>query len=258
MILALDVGNTNIVIGCIDNGEIIFDGRLTTHSLKTDMEAAVMLKNILSINKIDATSFDGAIISSVVPPVNQALKSAVRLVTGKEPIMVSGCEGLKVDLDDPSQLGNDLVVGAITVLNDFKPPIILIDMGTATTIFVIDRSGTYIGGAIIPGLMISQQALSGTTSLLPSISLEPPQSVIGRNTIDAMQSGAILGTASMIDGMIDKIEEQLGEKTTVVATGGLSRCIIESCRHNIIYDENLLLRGLWLIYQKHRNGKNNG
>ncbi len=251
MILALDVGNTNIVIGCIDDGKIIFDGRLTTHSYKTDMEFAVMLKNILTINNIDVKSFDGAIISSVVPPIDKALKTAVELVIGKKPITLDGCEGLKVALDDPSQLGSDLIVGAVTVLNDFPPPIILIDMGTATTIFVIDKTGTYIGGAIIPGVMISQQALSETTSLLPSISLETPESVIGKNTIDAMQSGAILGSASMLDGMIDKIEEELGEKTTVVATGGLSKSIVKNCRHDIIYDADLLLRGLWLIYKKH-------
>ena len=251
MILALDVGNTNIVIGCIDNGKIIFDGRLTTHSYKTDMEFAVMLKNILTINNIDVKSFEGAIISSVVPPIDKALKTAVELVTGKKPVTLNGCEGLKVALDDPSQLGSDLIVGAVTVLNDFPPPIILIDMGTATTIFVIDKTGTYIGGAIIPGVMISQEALSETTSLLPSISLETPESVIGKNTIDAMQSGAILGSASMLDGMIDKIEAELGEKTTVVATGGLSKSIVKNCRHDIIYDADLLLRGLWLIYKNH-------
>ncbi|MDD6736493.1 MAG: type III pantothenate kinase [Clostridiales bacterium] len=251
MILALDVGNSNIVIGCIDDGKIIFDGRLTTNHSKTDMEFAVMLKNILTINKIDVNSFEGAIISSVVPPIDKALRKAVELVIGKQPITLDGCEGLKVDLDDPSQLGNDLVVGAVTVLNEFPPPIILIDMGTATTIFVIDKSGTYIGGAIMPGIMISQHALSKETSLLPSISLEAPKSVIGKNTIDAMQSGAILGNASMIDGMIDKIEAELGEKTTVVATGGLSKSIIENCNHDIIYDADLLLRGLWIIYKRH-------
>lgn len=253
MILALDVGNTNIVIGCIEQGEIIFDGRLTTDSAKTDMELAVMLKNILSINKIELSQIEGAVISSVVPPINQALKTAVRLVTGKEPVTISGCEGLKVELDDPSQLGDDLVVGAVTVLNEFAPPIIMIDMGTATTIFVIDKTGAYIGGAIIPGLMVSQNALTKTASLLPSISLEAPKSVIGKNTTDAMQSGAILGYASMLDGMLDKIEAELGEGATVVATGGLSKCIIENCTHEIIYDKDLLLKGLWLIYQRHKN-----
>ena len=252
MILALDVGNTNIVIGCIDNGEIVFDGRLATNSAKTDMELAVLLKNILTLNKIDISSLEGSIISSVVPPINQALKNAVKLVTGKDPITISGCEGLKVDLDDPTQLGDDLVVGAVTVLNDFKPPVVMIDMGTATTIFVIDKTGTYIGGAIIPGLMVSQNALTKTASLLPSISLETPKSVIGKNTIDAMQSGAILGYASMIDGMIDRFFDEMGCELRVIATGGLASTIVRHCKHNITLDDDLIMKGLNILYKKNK------
>ncbi len=252
MILAVDVGNTNIVIGCIDNGKIVFSGRLTTKSEKTDMEIAVMLKNILTLNGIDTAAFEGAIFSSVVPPINKALKSAIKLVTGKDAYMVSGCEGLEIVIDDPAQLGPDLIVGAVAVLDEFKPPIALVDLGTATTIFVIDKMGRYLGGAIMPGITISQQALSSCTSLLPSISLEAPNSVIGANTVDAMNSGAVFGNAAMIDGMLDRIETELGSKVTTIATGGLSRFILAHCRHEIIYDENLLLKGLWLIYQKHR------
>ena len=251
MILAVDVGNTNIVLGCIENGNIVFSGRLTTDIQKTDMELAVIIENILRLNNINIASFEGAIISSVVPPLNKALKSAIKLVTGKDAYMVSGCEDLKVAIDDPGQLGNDWVVGAVAVLKEFKPPIALIDMGTATTIFVIDRDGRYLGGAIIPGIMISQKALSSLTSLLPSISLDAPKSVIGANTVDAMNSGAVFGNAAMLDGMIDRIEAELGESVTAVATGGLSRFITAHCKHKIIYDENLLLKGLWLIYQKH-------
>lgn len=252
MILAVDVGNTNIVIGCIDGGEILFSGRLTTNSQKTDMEIAVMLKNILTLNGIDTASFDGAVVSSVVPPINKALKSAIKLVTGKDAYFVSDCEGLKVAIDDPSQLGHDLVVGAVAVLNEFKPPIVLIDLGTATTIFVIDKDGKYLGGSIMPGIAISQKALSSCTSLLPSISLEAPKSVIGANTVDAMNSGAVFGNASMIDGMLERIETELGSDVTAVATGGLSKFIAAHCKHKIIYEENLLLKGLWLIYEKHR------
>lgn len=252
MILALDVGNTNIVIGCIEEGEIIFSGRLTTDSSKTDMEFAVVLKNILTLNGIDITSFEGAIISSVVPPINKALKTAVRLVTGKDAYMVSSCEGLEVAIDEPSQLGSDLIVGAVAALHSFKPPIVLVDLGTATTIFVIDKDGRCLGGSIMPGISISQKALSSCTSLLPSISLEAPKSVIGKNTVDSMNSGAVFGNASMIDGMIKRIEAELGSEVTVVATGGLSKFILAHCEHKIIYDENLLLKGLWLIYEKHR------
>lgn len=251
MILAVDVGNTNIVLGCIEDGKIISSGRLTTDAQKTDMELAVIINNILSLNDIDPSSFDGSIISSVVPPINKALKSAVKIVTGTDAIEVNGCEDLQVAIDDPSQLGSDLIVGAVAVLAEFKPPIVLIDMGTATTIFVIDKHGRYLGGSIMPGIMISQKALSSVASLLPSISLEAPKSVIGANTIDAMNSGAVFGNAAMLDGMIDRIESELGEKVTAIATGGLSRFITRHCRHSIIYDENLLLKGLWLIYQKH-------
>lgn len=251
MVLAVDVGNTNIVLGCIEDGKIIFSGRLTTDAQKTDMELAVIIKNILSLNNINASAFDGAIISSVVPPINKALKSAIRLVTGKDALEVQGCEDLDIAIDEPSQLGNDLVVGAVAVLSEFKPPIVLIDMGTATTIFVIDKDGRYLGGSIMPGIMISQKALSSIASLLPSISLDAPKSVIGANTVDAMNSGAVFGSAAMLDGMIDRIESELGQNVTTVATGGLSRFITSHCKHDIIYDENLLLKGLWLIYQKH-------
>jgi len=252
MILAVDVGNTNIVLGCIENGNIIFSGRLTTDSQKTDMELAVILNNIFSLNNINPADFEGAIISSVVPPINKALKSAVKLVTGKEAIEVNGCYDLNVAIDEPAQLGNDLIVGAIAVLAEFKPPIVLIDMGTATTIFVIDKDKRFLGGAIMPGIMISQKALSSLASLLPSISLDAPKSVIGANTVDSMNSGAVFGNASMLDGMLDRIEAELGEKVTAVSTGGLSRFITSHCRHDIIYDENLLLKGLWLIYQKQK------
>lgn len=251
MILAVDVGNTNIVLGCIEDGKTMFSGRLTTDAQKTDMELAVIIKNILSLNSINPSEFEGAIISSVVPPIDKALKSAVKLVTGKDAIEVHGCEDLEVAIDEPSQLGNDLIVGAVAVLAEYKPPIVLIDMGTATTIFVIDKNGRYLGGSIMPGIIISQKALSSIASLLPSISLDAPKSVIGANTIDAMNSGAVFGNAAMLDGMIDRIESELGEKVTAVATGGLSRFITQHCRHNILYDENLLLKGLWLIYQKH-------
>ena len=251
MILAIDAGNTNIVLGCVEDGKVLFSGRIATDSLKTDMELAVIIKNIFSLNDIDASTFEGAVISSVVPPLNESLKSAVRLVTGKEAYEVSGNEGLDLAIDEPDRLGKDLIVGAIAALDEFKPPIVMIDMGTATTIFVIDRNSRFLGGVIMPGIMISQKALSSIASLLPSISLSAPKSVIGKNTVDSMNSGAVFGNAAMLDGMIDRIEEELGDKVTAIATGGLSRFIAAQCKHKITYDENLLLKGLWLIYKRH-------
>lgn len=252
MILAVDVGNTNIVVGCIDDGKILFSSRLTTDSDRTDFEIATIIKSIISLNKLHSKDFEGAIISSVVPPINDALKTAIELVIGKKPYMINGTEGLKVAIDDPKQIGDDLLIGAIAALKKFKPPIAMVDMGTATTIFVIDKNSAFIGGSILPGIRVSQNALSKSTSLLPSISLEAPKSVIGKNTIDAMKSGAVFGNVSMLDGMLDKIEEELGENVTTVATGGLSKYIIPLCKHKILYEENLLLDGLWLVYKKQK------
>jgi len=254
MILALDVGNTNIVLGCIDGENVYFEGRLATDRNKTETEYAVMFKNILDIYDVDLSLLEGAIISSVVPPLNEILRRAVHVVTGFEPIEVSLNKntGLKVDVDNPDELGNDLTVAAVAALSEFKPPMIIIDMGTATTFSVINKNGVLCGGAIMPGVKISQEALSGRTSQLPGISISETDRVIGRNTVACMKSGMIFGTAAMLDGMIDRIETELGEKTTVIATGGLSKDIICHCKKEIIFKDDLLIKGLWAIYQKNK------
>lgn len=252
MILALDVGNSNIVIGCLDDKNIYFEGRLSTDRDKTEMEYAVMFKNILDIYNMDISLIEGSVISSVVPPLNGVLGRAVSAVTGFDPVMadVRSKTSLKIEVDNPDELGSDLLVAAAAAVREFKPPLIIIDMGTATTFSVINNRGALIGGAIMPGVRISQEALSGRTSQLPSINLSKANLVIGRNTIDCMKSGILHGTAAMTDGMIERIEEELGEKTTVVATGGLAANIISLCRHEIILRDDLLLRGLWLIYKQ--------
>ncbi|MBQ7794561.1 MAG: type III pantothenate kinase [Clostridia bacterium] len=255
MILALDVGNTNIVFGCIDNGEILFEGRISTDRGRTEMEYAVILKSSLDIQKINPSDFDGAIISSVVPPIDAALSRAIKLVCGCEPyvINVKSNHGLIIDIDRPETLGNDLITGAVAALAEYKPPIILFDLGTATTISVIDKNSHYAGGIITTGLKLSQQALSANASQLPGISLGAPDTVIGKNTEHAMRSGLIIGCAAMMDGMIDRIEEELGEKATVVTTGGFGAVVTDLCRHKAIYDKDLLLKGLWIMYNKQKN-----
>ncbi len=254
MILALDVGNTNIVLGCIDDKNIYFEGRVATDLNKTEMEYAVMFKNILDIYDVDQTLLEGAIISSVVPPLNTALSRAVHAVTGFEPIEVNIHKntGLKIDVDNADEIGNDLIVATVAAMAEFKPPMTIIDMGTATTFWVIDKDGTPCGGAFMPGVKISQEALSGRTSQLPSISFSGMKSVIGRNTVDCMKSGMIYGTAAMIDGMIERIDDEIGAKTTVIATGGLAGGIIPYCKKEIIYRDDLLIRGLWIIYEKNK------
>ncbi len=252
MLLAIDMGNTNIVIGCIDDDRIIFTERLCTEPSKTELEYAMGFKAVMDLYNIDADSVDGAIISSVVPPLTNIIKAAVEKIIGLEAMVVGpGIRtGLNILMDNPASLGADLIVDSVAGVSEYGAPLIIVDMGTATTISVVDNKSNYIGGMIIPGIKVSVDSLVTRTSQLPRISLEPPKRPIGKNTIDCMKSGIILGNASMIDGMIDRIEQELGYKTTVLATGGLARDIIPMCNKEIIIDEELLLKGLNIIYHK--------
>ncbi len=254
MILAIDMGNTNIVVGCIDEEKAHFVERITTNHNKTGMEYAINIKNILEIHEISTDQIEGAILSSVVPPLNAAISSAVKKILGYHPMLVgSGIKtGLNILMDNPKATGSDMIVDAVAAIRDYPCPIIIIDMGTATTMSVVDCSGNYIGGAILPGLRVSLDSLSSRTAQLPSISLDIPKKVIGKNTIDCMRSGIMYGSAGMIDGIIDRIDEELGQTASVVATGGLASFVTPLCRHNIVYDEALLLKGLLILYEKNK------
>lgn len=254
MILAIDMGNTNIVIGGIDATRTYFEERITTNHVKTGLEYAINIKNILEIHNIDKKQVQGAIMSSVVPPLNAALSSAVKKIFGFRPKLVgAGMKtGLNILMDNPKTVGSDMIVDAVAAIKNYPCPIIIIDMGTATTMSVVDKKGNYIGGVILPGLRVSLDSLSSKTAQLPSISLDIPQKVIGKNTIDCMRSGIMYGNAGMLDGIIDRMEEELGTTPTVIATGGLSRFIVPLCHHKILYDSDLLLKGLWILYEKNR------
>lgn len=254
MILAIDIGNTNIVIGCIRNEDILFVERLSTDSTKTVLEYAISFKNVLELYHLDAEDIQGCIISSVVPPVTNIVRDAAKKITGRDVIIIGpGVKtGLNILMDNPAQLGSDLVANAVAGIAEYKAPMILIDMGTATTISVVDKHQNYIGGMILPGIRVSSDSLTSRTSQLPRISVEAPKKLIGTNTISCMKSGLIYGNASCIDGMVQRINRELGEKATVVATGGLAECIIPHCMEEIIIDNALLLKGLNLIYQKNK------
>lgn len=254
MILAIDMGNTNIVIGGIDESRTYFLERITTNHVNTALEYAVSIKNILEIHGVDRAQVTGAIASSVVPPLNATLSSAVNKLFGFRPMFVgSGMKtGLNILMDNPKTVGTDMIVDAIAAIKEYPCPLIIIDMGTATTMSVVDHSGNYIGGVILPGLKVSLDSLSSKTAQLPSISLDIPKKVIGKNTIDCMRSGIMYGSAGMLDGIIDRMEEELGGPATVLATGGLSRFVVPLCRHSIIYDEELLMKGLWILYEKNQ------
>ena len=254
MILAIDVGNTNIVMGCIEEGKILNVVRFQTEAGRTELEYAIKLKQILEIYNIDEKGFDGAIISSVVPPVTGALTGAVKLLTGQDCLVVGpGIKtGMNVRIDDPGTLAGDLLVGSVAAMECYGAPVIVLDMGTATTMVVVDKNKAFIGGAIIPGIKLSLSALASGTSLLPDISISAPKKCIASNTVDCMRSGSVFGTAAMVDGMIDRMEAELGYKCTVVATGGLASTVTRYCSHDIICDDDLLLKGLWIIWNKNK------
>lgn len=254
MILAVDIGNSNIVLGCFENDQILFIERLSTNQNSTELEYTILIKNILELNNLSHCSFEGCIISSVVPSVTHTVQAAMTRLTGK-PIMVVGPgirTGLKIKLDNPAQLGSDRVADAVAAIHEYPCPLIIIDMGTATTISAIDGNKNFLGGMIIPGLRVSLDSLTTRTSQLPKISLDPPKRVIGSNTIDCMRSGIIYSNASSIDGVVEKIEEEIGEQCTVISTGGLAKVIIPYCKRKIIIDDQLLLNGLMIIYNKNR------
>lgn len=252
MILAIDIGNSNIFIGAIDSRRIYFMERITTTIGRTNLEYAITLKSILEIYEIRPEQIEGAIISSVVPPLNRTLTAAVRKITGITARLVgSGMKtGLNILMDNPKSVGADMIVNSVGALSEHEPPLIIIEMGTATTMSVLDKDGRYIGGAILPGLRVSLDSMSASTAQLPRISLDTPKHVIGKNTTDCMRSGAVYGHAAMLDGMITRMEEELGQPATIIATGGLSKVILPLCTHTILYDGTLLLKGLLALYEK--------
>lgn len=252
MIIAIDIGNTNIVIGGIQNNDIQFEARLRTDATKTSDEYSIDIKMLLEIHHVDIAIIEGSIIASVVPQVLNSIKTALLKLTGKSSIVVGpGVKtGLNIKVENPAQTGADLVVGCVAAIREHKAPLIVIDMGTATSMVVLDASGAFIGGCICPGVKISLDALTQRTALLPGLQLDQPRKAIGRNTVDCMRSGIMYGTASMLDGMIERMEGELGYHTTVIATGGIAKFVIPLCSREIFYDKNLILKGLAYIYRE--------
>jgi type III pantothenate kinase len=255
MILAIDMGNTNIVIGCVDDSGVLFEERLATDLSKTELEYAVVFKTVLELYGIDRENVNGAIISSVVPQLVNIIKSAVYKLLKITPMVVGpGVKtGLNILMDEPRRVGSDLIVDAVAAIDVYGAPLIVIDMGTATTMSVIDRKGNYVGGVIMPGIRVAVDSLVSRTAQLQRISLDAPEKVIGKNTVNCMKSGVVYGNAACIDGMIDRMADELGEpldEIKVVATGGLARVILPECRHRIYQDDELLLKGLKIIYDK--------
>lgn len=255
MLLAIDIGNSNVVIGCIDeNGQVAALLRMVTDLKKTEDEYAATMQGILAYNGIDCSRFDGAIVCSVVPPLTDIFRMAAEKLTGCKALVVgAGVKtGLNIQIENPASLGSDIVAASVAAMTEYPLPVIVIDMGTATTITVVDEGCKFLGGAIVPGVKLSMNALSSGTSLLQKVQIEAPKKAISSTTNDCMQSGAVYGNAALLDGMIDRFEQELGKKATVVATGGIAGKILPYCSHDIVYDENLLLKGLYTIYKKNQ------
>lgn len=254
MLLAIDIGNTNLVIGCIQDDEILFKARIATDRLRTSDQYGVEIKNMLEAYGARIQDIEDCIISSVVPPVFNSVKTGVMKIIGKEPMVVGpGLKtGLNIHVDVPSQVGSDRIVIAVAALAEYKAPLILMDLGTATTMEVVEPDNVYVGGVIFPGVKVSLEALTSRAAQLPAISLDRPKQVIGKNTIDCMRSGMMFGTAAMIDGLIERMEEELGHSSTIIATGGMAQFVTPLCKREIILEKDLLLKGLNIIYKKNK------
>ena len=252
MILAIDIGNSNIVLGGVEGEKVLFEARLQTDTTKTSDQYCVELKILLEAYGISTQTIEGGIIASVVPRVLNSMQTAVRKLTGKKCLVVGpGLKtGLDIRLENPDQTGADLVAGCVAALREYKAPMIVIDMGTATTMTVLNAQGALVGGCICPGIKISMDALTERTALLPGLQLDQPKRVIGRNTIDCMRSGIMLGNACLLDGMVERMEQELGCKTTVVITGGIAKFVAPLCKREMIYDKDLLMKGLTYLYRE--------
>lgn len=255
MVLVVDIGNTNIVLGAYVDDVLTFTARIATNKDKTADEYSVILNGIFSLNNISTEKIEGVIISSVVPPLTGVFETSLKHFT-TVPFMIVG-PGIKtgfiIKIDNPAQLGTDMVCNVAGALAEFKKgPLIVIDMGTATTITVVDENGNILGGSISPGLRLSLNALSGGTAQLPFINLDQIKKVIGTNTIDCMQSGVICGCASMIDGMVDRISRELNANPKIIITGGMSSKVIPHCMHDLYHRPNLLVEGLYNLYLKNK------
>lgn len=254
MIIAVDVSNTHTILGCLDqqSGDILFTAQISSDRGRTADEYAILLHNLFMLHNFDPHTVSGSVLSSVVPPLTPLVRQALEQITGKK-VMVVGAgvkTGLNILIDNPAQLGSDMVAMSVAAFALYPKPVMIFDLSTATTLSVLDAKGGYLGGMIMPGAALGMEALSRSAAQLPHISFEPPRRIIGTNTVDCMKSGYIYGTAAMLDGVIQRVEEKLGEKVTVIATGGQAADIVRFCKRKVIYEPNLRLIGLRLIYNR--------
>ena len=254
IIITVDIGNTNIVFGGYKEEELIFTDRLDTDTESIYEIMAERIDNIFVQNNISKDEVKGCIISSVVPKMTPNIKIYMRNLIGQDPLVMGENVDNHIEIlrENPEKVGRDLIASAVAAKEKYGCPAVVFDLGTATTTTVINENGAYIGGTIAPGMKISQDALSSKAALLPEIELKAPEKCINSETTGLMQSGIVFGTASMIDGMIDRICEELEKPAQIVLTGGLAQIVKDHIKHVVIYEPNLLLEGLYILYKKNR------
>lgn len=254
MLLCVDIGNSNIVYACYRGEELVFASRAATDPLRTGDQYAVELRAILQLYGVSVSEFTGCCLCSVVPALTEPLREACETVLGhRATVLAAGVKtGLNIRLDNPGECGADLVAAAVGAKAHYPLPLIIVDLGTASKITAVDSRGDFLGGAIMPGLRTSMDALIRSASLLSDFELGAPAAAIGRNTPDCLRSGAVLGFASMLDGMCRRFQRELDGEATVVATGGLARMVVPCCETKMILREDLVTEGLRVVYEKNK------
>ena len=254
MILAVDIGNSNILVGCVSHDKTICVENLSSDMDLSTVEYAIRIKSIMDIYGINMDDIEGCAVSSVVPQLTPVISDAVFKLLGKKPMVVGpGLKtGLNIRIDNPAQLGSSLLAYSVAALEEHEPPLIVVEMSTATTFCTVNRQRQYIGGVICAGVRTALDSLVSGAALLHQVGIEAPQKVIGTNTADCLKSGIIYGTAACIDGVIDRIEAEMGESCTIIATGKFAPIVTPYCKRNIIIDDGLILKGLRVIYEKNR------
>lgn len=252
MLLTLDVGNTNITIGIFDGEILSASWRLQTDRNKTADEFGLLLHQLFALRSLSFADITGVVLSSVVPPIMYSLTHAVRKYIKLEPFVVDSQTntGLTNRYQPEQDVGADRIVNAVGALSKYDPPLILVDFGTATTFCAISESREYLGGAILPGVKISMEALFEKTAKLPRIEIAKPEHVIGRSTVESMQSGVYHGYVGSVDHIIDNMKQELSGDVTVIATGGLARLIAQDAKQITHIDATLTLEGLRILYER--------